>query len=244
MWGLPQCKHILLGGSGDRGYGGFLREYTQSVNDRLRVILLKARPFTRELAEIAMRVSAIDASSLFRDTALLYPAAQSLSPTMTPHNFTRSTYAGALTVTPPSNGNPSSMTTGSMATARTAKKSLSACPVMHNSAGHRLDPRITYDKDWRKRLLSMEPRLCYNHYLRECPHDPCEFVHHMELTEAGLETLAFIARTNPCVFRHCEDLSCYFGHQCPYGTTCNRNCKFAEDQHSRRLVAGTIRSCA
>jgi len=78
-----------------------------------------------------------------------------------------------------------------------------------------LDPPITYDKALRARFLSINPRLCYNHYLPECRHQSCELVQNVELTEGGLAALACLALTNACASIDCEILSCYFWHQCP-----------------------------
>jgi len=228
-WQMPQCRSIVLGGSGDRGYGGFLREYTQSQEDRSRIVLLQGQPFTRELAEVAKRVSVITAPELVRQTPLLpegvatatSPAIRKDSP---PYSYARAHYTA--------NGSFSSTATPTVPNpAPTDASPMRGFSL--NSKGQRIDTPVTPDKQVLDKFYKMEIKPCNDYHLNgDCWRSRCGYQHEPKLSSTELETLLYKTRGLPCMYTNCDDASCYYGHRCPYDGHCNRTCKFPDDMHN------------
>lgn len=238
FWSLPQCKRIVLAGSGDRGYVGFLRQYTQSPAQCKRLALLQARPFHRDWNDIVSRVDVVEAPTLFRKDPLSESSSAQAQPPSTPNSNAALTRSSAAT----------SSTQSSSSCTQPSKppksRDSTTIEVGYNAAGHRIDPNLRIDTRLRDRFMSMSKRHCFDHHLSHCskPKSKCAFTHGEPLTALSYDTLVFVARLHPCRSRSCSRPACYFGHHCPYGVRCNRSCKFSEERHEGDMtVVRTMR---
>ncbi|KAK3072200.1 hypothetical protein LTR53_007231 [Teratosphaeriaceae sp. CCFEE 6253] len=231
-WSMPQCKHVILGCSGDRGYGGFLRQYTQSEEQQKRLILLEGQPFTRELAEVAARVKIIQAPELFR-TSPLGQAGVERSTTAPRADSASPTRAGTVVVAPARDGQVLAAPSLPVLAGPSSSPRPTAT-IKYNRAGHRIDMPVPYDTQISETFMNMHPKPCYEYYLRECRQTFCGFNHGLVLTPARRNALLNMGRRRPCWLTTCKDASCYFGHRCSRDGFCNRGatCKFPDEMHN------------
>ena len=236
LWHNVHCRHIVLDGSGDRGYTGFLREYTQTSEDCQRITLLEGLPFPRDLATLASAadLSVIRSASLFRQEKLEVDLVQSSNAAIrssvsisSPTSATNqndpplmATVVKGLLVHPQAAGSSSSNT-------KLSRK------LFFNAKGHRLEGQMPkYDKGVRNNLYNLFPKLCFDHHLNQsCQFEQCSFSHGKTLSPTELETLKSMGRMTPCSTSKCQDPNCYKSHRCPFDGRCCGDCRFPPDMH-------------
>jgi hypothetical protein len=107
--------------------------------------------------------------------------------------------------------------------------------LYQNKYGQRLDPPLTYSRDFLATLFSHKSKLCNNFYLKgHCPYgSSCSWDHSEHLDKIELDTLRHKARTSSCRDPFCRDPLCSLGHMCPRGDRCQISvCKFLPEMHN------------
>jgi len=231
------CKHIMLGGSGDNSYAGFLRKFTLTDQVCERITLLEALPFASGLEELASKFQVTSFRHVFRDTKLLTrrvsfqdqgnrpPKSPSVSYATTVSKAPAAIRAEANSVLPKSPSSPA-------LESKPATAELQPRRIYLNSRGQRVDQPVRYNKILMNPLQAR--KLCNRHFLTRCNFVKCTHSHEGKLTDDQLETLKHIARQSPCYSIWCEDPDCVNGHRCIHDPKCDRgsNCRFPEEMHS------------
>lgn len=103
--------------------------------------------------------------------------------------------------------------------------------IPQNSAGQRIDPPIDVPQELVKTV--QKKKACKNaHLLGRCKVSDCKYSHEI-LQEQELDALRQHAREWPCRNEsRCLDRSCYWGHMCLQGSSCNgSHCQFKRGAH-------------
>ena len=238
-----QCKQILLAGSGDNGYGSFLRQHVPSTGKSEKITLIESLPFALELKLVSDRFETIK-FDLFRDEKIDVKRNPSYSNVTAHHGRTVSaadseqnmstspTHVGFLGA-PSGLDQPASMNGASS----NIPFQLPGDQVIYiNRYEQRVDkPILNVDDRIIYRLKGYKPRLCNNHYLRrDCAWGSnCSYNHDMELSPVELENLRVMSRQTPCdKGTACKEPACVYGHQCRFGEKCEiSKCKFPDELH-------------
>ncbi|KAF2722286.1 hypothetical protein K431DRAFT_283985 [Polychaeton citri CBS 116435] len=227
FWDNVHCKSIVLGGSGDKGYTRFLREYTQTEEDRQRITLLEARPHARNMSDIAAGLLQIQAPELFRQNDFRDdPRRISSSGSNTSQSppASSSSYAGVVStvagadqqVDTPSKEQVS--TTAKEGFTATNATSPTAVTLSFDRHGQRIDLPLKYDKALRDQFMKRNPRFCFDYHLSQCTRASCVFAHGQKMVSTtALDTLRSMARSLQCFDPDCRRPDCYYGHRRPHG---------------------------
>lgn len=223
------CKHVMLAGSGDNGYDGFLTQYCSTTPEPSKVVLIESLPFARQIAEVAVKFRTTEVGDLFRKSKI-ERAPGSVPPT---------TYASRLKAA----SEPQvamNLNRGRPTTTKPSRRPL-VTKIYQNREGHRVDHPVRPWVDYEV-VDRLKPRkLCNRYFLTaNCPFhaDTCSNSHRGTLSRPEIEALRYIARSNPCSDRHCMDPSCVAGHRCMHGQNCRRwnghvkPCRFSDEMHT------------
>jgi hypothetical protein len=238
------CQHIVLAVSDD-GFAGYLDTFAKVNEINQKITIVNSPHMPRQLRRTALQFSGVNFDYLFRSKSLAGPAFEDLLPPA----ITMSNKRGASEQLIPTNRTPSPPKFSSSPTLNrtlsvASEKDQPETPYLRlsyfvNQKGQRIDPPLTYDKNFLHYLYEHKSRLCNNYYLRkQCGYgDTCTWDHTMKMTPLQLDTLRYKARTSPCRDLFCRDPVCTLGHVCPRGAmACSIvNCKFTDRQHDPEL---------
>jgi len=199
------CRSIILGVSHDNGYARVLdliaTDHREMMN---KIVLLEGPPFARELEALpfekikyadVFNPEKFDAYQIPRSAPAVGPPPGLLPSQMKVYNpiAPPSSYAAAVNTTPPSP--PSSKSSPALQ---------KATPVFSETA----------IKDAVRRIKSLQPKPCNNHYLKgECTWDECRFKHDYKLKPDELQAMKKLAGLKPCNYgKDCINEKCYYNH--------------------------------
>lgn len=236
------CKHIMLAGSGDNSYAGFLSQFATTTTSSNNLTLIKGYEFARDLAPLADKIGSVSFPHLFRATKVWKQSSPTFNHAKTTngngiHGTAWTTVSSKPSASPPSSTAENGLT-GSMGALSvkpiTSTTSTSSRMMWVNADGHRVDKPIqNLDRELATRLKKM--KLCNRHHLRgDCSSFSCAHSHEGKLNEEEKRALRFVARSRPCMTGgiHCEDPDCVDGHRCPFADSCrNEKCWFNEEMH-------------
>jgi hypothetical protein len=235
------CKHIVFGGS-DSGYAGFLEPYANvaGVNERITILDGPLTPFWLRKTMAQFRSTTF--KNVFRTSKISTQPNNGTTAAGVKRSLTDPTPAPERRPSPPMmNGSLQSNpgVNGAVST-RTLPASLATSPrsshlIYINRYGQRLDPPVSYDKDFLTVLFTSKSKLCNNFYLKgHCLFgDKCQWDHSERLNQVQLDTLRHKARTSACRNPFCVDSECTLGHMCPRGSSCVvGQCKYLPEMHN------------
>jgi hypothetical protein len=245
-----QCKHILFAGCHDNGYLNTLQQYQFDEAMVSRISLIESIPAQSGFGELGFPL--IRFESVFRPDELpKFAPSISIPLRRNSQPREQSTLVGSDFVKPSTMSpiqtpaaTPTSTSSNCWATvgkSNVTSKSISIIPTARkpnpprkyyllNKSGHRIDDRLEKPdpqtwKSMNERIY--QQKLCNLYHLKgpEYCHsgDNCTYQHGEKLSTLQKQALRLIARRQPCTSRgHCDDFDCMYGHNCPFGPTCQR----------------------
>lgn len=226
---MANCKYIMLAGSGDRGYVGFLRQFSAGSSD---IGLIESVPFEPAFRSIAAHFRVERFPEIFRASKLDVATASTSYAATTSAAGTSPTAVGpSTTLSPPS-----------ATTHRSAEGSRRF--LMFNKRGERLDGSLLFVNKMivykvKDSILRQNP--CLRYHLTRCEdRETCNHSHHQSYSTEEVKALSRLARLTPCDNgKHCDDANCVAGHHCVYDGKCEwDDCRFSPEMHGiDKLVA-------
>ena len=232
------CKHILLAGSSDNGYVGFLRQYFTGTGVDPRITLVEAVPFPHAFREITTHSQIARFPAVFRSTKITIES-QPTKPATVP---CRTSYASATNQLPAvAATSPVAIRSHQVVPNITIVNGTSTEPEIRlNRLDQRLDPPLPRcSPDIVPKVQNL--RLCNRHYLSKCVYgEDCTYRHKYPLIGEEKLALVRVARRARCWDGTlCRDKDCVASHQCAYGDRCEReNCEW--DHITDKVVAKVV----